>query len=38
MIPSFVRNIQGELLINETIQKDGTCFETFERINVFAKK
>ena len=25
-------------MIDETIQKDGTCFETFRRISVFAKK
>lgn len=27
-----------ERMTEETIQEDGTCFETFRRINVFAKK
>ena len=27
-----------ERMIDETVQADGTCFETFRRINVFARK
>lgn len=32
------RDIVVNQMINETIQSDGTCFETFRRINLFAKK
>lgn len=32
------RDTMVERMIKETIQNDGTCFETFRRINVFAKK
>lgn len=32
------RDMVVKQMINETIQGDGTCFETFRRINVFAKK
>ena len=32
------RDTVVEQMIKETAQPDGTCFETFRRINVFAKK
>jgi trans-aconitate methyltransferase len=32
------RDMVTERMIEETIQDDGRCFETFRRINVFAKK
>ena len=32
------RNAVVERIVKETIQNDGRCFETFRRINVFAKK
>ncbi len=32
------RNLVVSNMIKETIKEDGTCFETFRRINVFAKK
>jgi len=32
------RNAVVEQMVKETIRPDGTCFETFRRINVFAKK
>ena len=32
------RNIVVERMIRETKQNDGTCFETFRRINVFARR
>ena len=32
------RNAVVEQMVKETTQPDGTCFETFRRINVFAKK
>ena len=32
------RDTVVERMVKETIQDDGTCFETFRRINVFAKK
>ena len=32
------RNIVVDKMIEKTKQKDGRCFETFRRINVFAKK
>ena len=32
------RDAVVERMIDETIQADGTCFETFRRINVFARK
>ncbi len=28
----------AERMVKETVQPDGTCFETFRRVNVFAKK
>ncbi|MCK5564984.1 MAG: methyltransferase domain-containing protein [Planctomycetes bacterium] len=31
------RNAVVDQMVKETIQDDGTCFETFRRINVFAK-
>ena len=35
--PHF-RDFVIEKMIEETIQEDGTCFETFRRVNVFARK
>ena len=35
--PSFQRFVIGRM-IEETIREDGQCFETFRRVNVFAKK
>ncbi|MCX6013397.1 MAG: methyltransferase domain-containing protein [Chloroflexi bacterium] len=35
--PAF-RDSVVEKMLQETQQKDGTCFETFRRINVFARK
>ena len=32
------RNLVVEKMVKKTSQNDGTCFETFRRINVFAKK
>ncbi len=32
------RNYVMERMIDATLQKDGTCFETFRRINVWARK
>jgi trans-aconitate 2-methyltransferase len=32
------RDFVIEMMIDETLQQDGTCFETFRRINVFARK
>jgi len=32
------RDAVVEQMVAETIQPDGTCFETFRRVNVFAKK
>ncbi len=32
------RDAVVERMIEETVQDDGTCFETFRRINVFARK
>ncbi len=32
------RNAVVERMVSETIQQNGTCFETFRRINVFARK
>lgn len=32
------RDAVVERMIDETVQADGTCFETFRRINVFARK
>jgi trans-aconitate methyltransferase len=32
------RDMVVKRMIDETIQADGTCFETFRRINVFARK
>ena len=32
------RDFVVERMIAETLQLDGTCFETFRRINVFARK
>ncbi len=32
------RDAVVEQMVEETIQPDGTCFETFRRVNVFAKK
>jgi trans-aconitate 2-methyltransferase len=32
------RNAVVERMVEETLQADGACFETFRRINVFAKK
>ena len=32
------RDTVVEKMVKETLQPDGTCFETFRRINVFAKK
>jgi len=32
------RNTVVERMIKETLQDDGACFETFRRVNVFAKK
>ncbi len=32
------RNKVVSIMVGKTIQKDGTCFETFRRINVFARK
>ena len=32
------RDIVVEQMIKETVQPDGTCFETFRRINILAKK
>jgi trans-aconitate methyltransferase len=32
------RNTVVDLMIKETLQPDGTCFETFRRINVLARK
>jgi len=32
------RDTVVEQMVEETIQPDETCFETFRRINVFAKK
>ena len=35
---SSFREVVIERMIGETRQKDGKCFETFRRINVFARK
>jgi trans-aconitate 2-methyltransferase len=32
------RDFVVERMIDETLQPDGTCFETFRRINAFARK
>ena len=32
------RDTVVEQMVAETLQSDGTCFETFRRINVFARK
>ena len=34
----FFRDFVVERMIEETLQRDGTCFETFRRVNVFAMK
>ena len=32
------RDLVVDKMIKETLQEDGTCFETFRRVNLFARK